>query len=127
MHDLASGIIYCADAAVNDVAGVASIGLRCCRREVSTFARHWRLDLRGARIRRMPYDRRMAELLFEVVQVADGGYCAECLTENIFTEGDTWELLRKNALEATTAFFFDRPRPERIRLHLVRDEILSVA
>jgi len=69
----------------------------------------------------------MAELLFEVVQVADGGYCAECLTENIFTEGDTWELLRKNALEATTAFFFDRPRPERIRLHLVRDEILSVA
>ena len=69
----------------------------------------------------------MAELLFEVVQEADGGYCAECLTEDIFTEADTWELLRKNVLEATTAFFFDRPRPERIRLHLVRDEILSVA
>ena len=75
----------------------------------------------------LPYHRRMPELVFEVVQEADGGYCAECLTENIFTEGDTWEQLRKNALEATTAFFFDRPRPERIRLHLVRDEILSVA
>ena len=71
--------------------------------------------------------RGMSELVFEVVQEADGGYCAECLTENIFTEGDTWEQLRKNVLEATAAFFFDRPRPERIRLHLVRDEILSVA
>ena len=30
----------------------------------------------------------MAELLFEVVQEADGGYFAECLTENIFTQGD---------------------------------------
>jgi hypothetical protein len=45
----------------------------------------------------------------------------------IFTEADTWDGLRKNVMEATAAFFFDRPRPERIRLHLVRDEILSVA
>jgi len=69
----------------------------------------------------------MAELVFEIVQEADGGYCAECLTENIFTEGDSWEDLRKNVLEATAAFYFDRPRPEQIRLHLVRDEIVSVA
>jgi hypothetical protein len=40
-------------------------------------------------------------LVFEVVQESDGGYCAECLTENIFTEGDTWEELRKNVIEAT--------------------------
>jgi hypothetical protein len=66
----------------------------------------------------------MPELVFEVVQEADGGYCAECLTEDIFTEGDTWDELRKNVLEATTAFFFDRLVPERIRLHLIRDEIL---
>ena len=69
----------------------------------------------------------MPELVFEVVQEADGGYCAECLTENIFTEGSTWDELGKNAVEATAAFFFDRPLPQRIRLHLVRDEILSVA
>jgi hypothetical protein len=69
----------------------------------------------------------MSELVFEVMQEADGGYCAECLTENIFTDRDTWQQLRNNALEATAAFFFDRPRPERIRLHLVRDEVLSVA
>ena len=75
----------------------------------------------------MTYHGRMSELVFEVTQESDGGYCAECLTESIFTEGDTWEELRKNVLEATAAFYFDLPRPERIRLHLVRDEILCVA
>jgi hypothetical protein len=49
----------------------------------------------------------MPELVFEVVQEEDGGYCAECLTENIFTEGDTWEQLRHNVLEATSAFFLE--------------------
>ena len=69
----------------------------------------------------------MSELVFEVVQESDGGFCAECLTESIFTEGDSWDELRKNVLEATSAYFFDGPRPERIRLHLVRDEVLQVA
>jgi len=69
----------------------------------------------------------MAELVFEAVQDTDGGYCAECLTENIFTQGNTWDELRKNVIDATAAFFFDQPPPERVRLHLVRDEVLSVA
>jgi predicted RNase H-like HicB family nuclease len=69
----------------------------------------------------------MRELVFQVTQEADGGYSAECLTENIFTQGDTWEALCQNARDATLAFFFDQPSPERIRLHLVRDEVLSVA
>ena len=69
----------------------------------------------------------MADLVFEAVQDADGGYCAECLTENIFTQGANWEELRSNVIDATAAFFFDRQKPERIRLHLVRDEILPVA
>jgi hypothetical protein len=30
-------------------------------------------------------------------------------------------------MAATSAFFFDQPRPERIRLHFVRNEVLSVA
>ena len=69
----------------------------------------------------------MPALVFEVVQEPDGGYCAECLNESIFTEAGTWDELRKNVLEAISAFFFDRPGPDRIRLHLVRDEILLVA
>jgi predicted RNase H-like HicB family nuclease len=69
----------------------------------------------------------MVELVFEAVQEADGGYCAECLTENIFTQADTWAELRANVIDATSAFFFDEPRPRSIRLHLVKDEVLSVA
>jgi hypothetical protein len=29
----------------------------------------------------------MNDLVFEVIEEADGGYCAECLTESIVTEG----------------------------------------
>jgi len=68
----------------------------------------------------------MADLVFEAVQDADGGHCAECLTENIFAQGDTWDELRRNVIDATSAFFFDQQRPERIRLRLVRDEVLSI-
>ncbi len=69
----------------------------------------------------------MTDLVFEAVQEADGGHCAECLTENIYTQGNTWDELRINVIDATTAFFFDQPGPRRIRLHLVRDEVFSVA
>jgi len=65
------------------------------------------------------------ELIFEVTQEADGGYCAECLTESIFTQGDSWQELRANVREAVDAFYFDQPRPAHIRLHLVRDEMLA--
>jgi predicted RNase H-like HicB family nuclease len=70
----------------------------------------------------------MKELVFEVTLEEDGGFCAECLTENIFTQGDTWDAVRTNVQEAVRAFFFDQPQtPRRIRLHLVRDEILASA
>ena len=71
----------------------------------------------------------MSELVFEVTQEEDGGFSAECLTENIFTQGDNWDAVRKNVREAVRGFFFDQPAasPKRIRLHLVRDEVLSAA
>lgn len=67
----------------------------------------------------------MNEVIFEVTQEADGGYVAEALGESIFTEADTWEQLRANVKEAVAAFYFDRPAPDRVRLHLVRDEVLA--
>ncbi len=68
----------------------------------------------------------MAHLVFEAVQEGDGGYCAECLTENI-TQADSWEELGGNVIDATAAFFFDKPIPKVVRLHLLRDEVLSIA
>jgi hypothetical protein len=66
------------------------------------------------------------ELVFDVTEEADGGYTAECLTEDIFTQGNTWEELREMVRDAVNAYFFDSPKPQWIRLHLVRNEVLSM-
>ena len=42
-------------------------------------------------------------------------------------QADNWGELRTNVQEAVTAYFFDQPKPEKIRLHLVRDEVLACA
>lgn len=68
----------------------------------------------------------MDELIFEVTQEADGGFVAECLSEEIFTQADSWQELRDNVLEAVKAYHFDCAIPARVRLHLVRDELLAV-
>jgi len=67
----------------------------------------------------------MNELVFTVTQEADGGFVAEALGESIITQADSWEELRTNVREAVTAFYFDRLAPTRLRLHLVRDEVLA--
>jgi len=67
------------------------------------------------------------ELVFEVTQESDGGFVAECLTESIVTQGDTWDELRANVKDAVCAYFFDRPARLAVRLHLVRDEVLELA
>jgi len=72
---------------------------------------------------------RMSELVFEVVQEEDGGFCAECLSDTIVTEGETWEELRRNVQEVVRAFYFDQPEklPAIVRIHLVRDEVFAEA
>ena len=67
------------------------------------------------------------EIVFSVTQESDGGFVAECLSLDIFTQGDTWEELRANVREAVSAYFFDQPKPAVVRLHLVRDEVLAPA
>jgi len=68
----------------------------------------------------------MSELIFEVGQESDGGFVAECLTESIITQGNTWDELRANVREAVAVHFVDREQPSGIRLHLVRDEYVAV-
>ena len=67
------------------------------------------------------------EIVFSVTQEPDGGYVAECLSHDIFTDAKSWEELRPNVREAVAAFFFDQPKPASIRLHLVRDEVFDPA
>ncbi len=69
---------------------------------------------------------RASELIFEVTQEADGGYVGECMTESIVTQGNTWAELRANVKDAVEGYFFDGPKPDSIRLHLIRDEVFSI-
>ena len=57
-----------------------------------------------------------SEIVFGVTQEGDGGYVAECLSHDIFTQGDTWEQLRVNVREAVAAYFFDQPKPAASRI-----------
>jgi predicted RNase H-like HicB family nuclease len=58
------------------------------------------------------------ELVFRVTQESDGGYCAECLTEPIFTQGDSWEESEAMIKDAVNGYFFDDPGSRSIRIEL---------
>jgi hypothetical protein len=66
------------------------------------------------------------ELVFVVTLELDGGFVAEAVGKQIVTQADSWTELRGNVLEAVSAFFFDRPKPSSIRLHLAREEVLAI-
>ncbi len=66
----------------------------------------------------------MLEIIFWVEEAPEGGYTARALGEAIFTEADTWEELRHSVREAV-ACHFDDNAPQVIRLHVVREEVLS--
>jgi hypothetical protein len=67
------------------------------------------------------------ELIFEVRDADEGGYCARALGHAIFTEADTWEELRARVLEATSLNFEEGPvHPRLVQLHYVKDELIPV-
>ncbi len=66
----------------------------------------------------------MSGLIFEVTEDIDGGYIAECLTESIFTQGDTWEELRANVKDAVEGFYCDGEVPSPVRMRFVKDEVV---
>jgi hypothetical protein len=67
----------------------------------------------------------MVEIVFVVEEAPEGGFTAQAVGESIFTEADTLDDLRANVRSAVECHFDDRSGPRVIRLHIVRDEILS--
>ena len=69
----------------------------------------------------------MSEIIFEVREdEVDGGYCARALGYSIFTQGDDLEDLRQMVKDAVLCHFDDAAeRPKIIRLHFIRDEVLT--
>jgi hypothetical protein len=67
----------------------------------------------------------MSEILFLVEEAPEGGYTARALGFSIFTEADTWKELRSSIQDAVNCHFDEAERPSIIRLHFVREEIVS--
>jgi len=70
---------------------------------------------------------KMKEIVFDITQEADGGFSAEALGYDIFSQADSWEELRDNIKEATMGYFFDTPINATIRLHFSRNEVFTLA
>jgi hypothetical protein len=70
----------------------------------------------------------MKEILFLVEEDPEGGFNAQALGHSIFTQGDTEEELKLNVLDAIKCHFENKEDlPKIVRLHFVRDEVLSCA
>lgn len=68
------------------------------------------------------------EIIFEVTEdPVDGGFVASTLGHGITTEADTLTDLRQMVRDAVQCHFHDAQQiPKIIRLHFVRDEVLSL-
>lgn len=67
-----------------------------------------------------------AEILFIVQDAPEGGYVARAVGESIVTEGDDVEQLHERVRNAVRCHFEEGAAPRAVRLHFVRDEVLSV-
>ena len=68
----------------------------------------------------------MKELIFLVEEAVEGGYTAKALGESIFTEADSLPELKSNIREAVSCHFEEDKAPKLVRLHIVKDELLTL-
>ena len=81
----------------------------------------------GGTARAQRYNLRMpdSEIIFSVQESPEGGYEARALGHSIFTQADTFEELKRNVREAVHCHFDEGTAPPVIRLHTVKDEVIS--
>jgi len=65
------------------------------------------------------------EIIFLVEDAPEGGYVARALGYSIFTEADTREELKQAVRGAVECHFDQGERPDLIRLHIVREEVVA--
>ena len=65
------------------------------------------------------------EIIFSVQESPEGGFEARALGYSIFTEAQTIEELKINVREAVQCHFDEGKAPPVIRLHMVKDEVIS--
>ncbi|MBS1486217.1 MAG: 2-oxoisovalerate dehydrogenase [Bacteroidetes bacterium] len=66
-----------------------------------------------------------SELIFIVEESPEGGFEARALGQSIFTQAENENELKENIREAVLCHF-DKSPPSVIRLHYVKDEMISL-
>jgi len=67
------------------------------------------------------------ELIFEIRDAKEGGLYARALGHGIFTVAENWDELRANLIEAVSLHFEEAStRPQLLRMHYVKDELIPV-
>jgi len=68
----------------------------------------------------------MDEIVFLIEESPEGGYEARGLGYDIFTEADSLEKLKETLRDAVLCHFDEGNRPRLVRLHMVKDEVITV-
>jgi len=70
---------------------------------------------------------KQSELIFEIHEAEEGGYWARALGEDIFTQAENWDELKKSVCESVECHYDnEEDRPGIIRLHFIRDEVIAL-
>ena len=67
-----------------------------------------------------------SEIIFSVQDSTEGGLEARALGHAIFTQAETMEEFKTMVRDAVRCHFDDSTSPSVIRLHIVKDEVISV-
>ena len=67
-----------------------------------------------------------SEIIFYIEESLDGGYEARALGFDIFTDGGTEDELKSNIRDAAHCPFDKGEVPQRIKLHFVKEEAITL-
>ncbi len=66
-----------------------------------------------------------SEIIFSVQESPEGGFEARALDHSIFTQAKSIEELKSSIRDAVSCHFDVSQKPAVIRLHFVKDEVIS--
>ncbi len=66
------------------------------------------------------------EIIFLIEESPEGGYEAKALGHSIYAQAESFEELKKEIVDAVKCHFKDLSTPLIVRLHTVKDELITV-
>ena len=68
----------------------------------------------------------MVEEIIFLVEETEKGFIARALGHSIYTQADSLEELKEMVKDAVECHFDEKERPKIIRLHIVRQEVITI-